>query len=399
MSLSTHPQPAPVTFLVFDASSGGGVARAVVNLANQLVRGRPVRVISLYRRRRQPRYPLDPSVELTVLRDARNRTRARTGLDRYPSRLRPPPSERNMSRLTDMLLERVLQEVPSGVVVSTRPSLHLALATFARPEVTTIGWDHLNFPRREANTKQMRVLRAAVPRLDAYVVLTDADAADYRRDLPGIDTRLTVIRNAGSWPVSAEPAPLEAKVVVAAGRLAARKGQRRLIKAFAPVAAAHPDWQLHLYGQGGKRKPLRAFVRELGLQSQVRFRGYSDDLPAVLRNASVYAMASRWEGFPLVLIEAMSVGLPLIAFDCPRGPGEIIRHRENGLLVENGRVHDYTRGLLELVEDAELRRRLGRQALRDAEGYTIESIAADWERLFDTLATTGLSAPRVAGAT
>lgn len=379
----------PVTFLVFDISSGGGVARTVVNLANQLLASRPVHVISLYRRRQQPRFPLHPAVEVRVLRAVPNRRRERTGLDRLPSRLRPAPSEANMSRLTDVLLRRALQEVRSGVVVSTRPSLHLALTTFARPEVRTVGWDHLSFPGRMKSLPQMRVLRAAVPKLDAYVVLTEADAEDYRRDLPAADTEIAVIRNAVSWPVAAEPPALDAQVVVAAGRLSARKGQRRLVRAFAPVAAAHPDWQLHIYGQGRKRKPLRALIRKLGLQSHVRLCGFTDDLPDVLRNASVYAMASRFEGFPLVLVEAMSVGLPLIAFDCPRGPGEIVHHRENGLLIENGRVGAYSRGLQELVDDAELRRRLGRRALLDAEQYTIESVAADWERLFNRL---GLSA-------
>jgi len=381
-----HRPVEPVTFLVFDISSGGGVARAVANVANQLARTRPVRVISLYRRRRNPRYPLDPSIEVMVLRRARNQPQKRTGLDRLPSRLKPTPSEQNMSRLTDVLLRRALQEVRWGVVVSTRPSLHLALASFARPEVTTVGWDHLNFPGRSSDPQQMRVLHAAVPRLDGFVVLTEADADDYRRAMPGLDTEVTVIRNAVSWPVAAQPPALEAKVIVAAGRLAARKGQGRLIRAFAPVAAAHPDWQLHVYGAGERRKPLRALIRTLGLQSQVKLCGFTHDLPEVLRNGSVYAMASRWEGFPLVLIEAMSVGLPLIAFDCPRGPGETIRHRQNGLLVEDGRLPEYTRGLLELVQNVELRRRLGRQGLLDAEQYTIENIARDWERLFARLA-------------
>lgn len=375
----------PVCFLVFDISSGGGVARTVVNLANQLVESRPVRVVSLYRRRRKPRFPLHPDVEVRVLRALPNRRRDRKGLDRFQSRLRPAPSEANMSLLTDVLLRRAIREVRTGFLVSTRPSLHLALATYARPTVRTIGWDHLNYPGRAKNRRQMRVIRAAVPRLDAYVVLTDADAEDYRRELPGIDTEIVVIRNAVSWPVAAEPPALDAPVVVSAGRLSGRKGQRRLIKAFAPVAAAHPDWQLHIYGTGSKRRALRAHIRELGLQSQVTLRGFTDDLPDALRNASVYAMASRWEGFPLVLIEAMSVGLPLIAFDCPRGPGEIIRHSENGLLIENGRVGAYARALEQLIEDAELRRRLGRQALLDADQYTIQSIAADWERLFARL--------------
>ena len=383
---SSAPQRASITFLVVDAFGGGGVARSVVNLANALVRTRPVTVISLYRRRRRPRYGLDPAVELVVLRDLRDRRRRRRRpLDRLPTRLRPTPSTRTMSLRTDLLLRSAIRRIRSGVIVSTRPSLHLALVTFARPGVTTIGWDHLNFPGRMTRPGQAAVLRAAVPRLDGYVVLTQADALDYRADLPDARTEIRVIRNSVSWPVAEEPPPLETPVVLAAGRLSSRKGFLRLVRAFAPVAAAHPDWQLHIYGQGEKRKAIRQLVRRLGLQHQVKLRGYTRDLPAAMREASVYAMASRWEGFPMVLIEAMSVGLPVIAFDCPRGPGEVVRHGANGLLIENDRVRAFSRGLLALVEDEQLRRTLGHQALNDAHGYAAGAIAADWTRLIDDL--------------
>ncbi len=292
-----------------------------------------------------------------------------------------------MSLRTDLLLRSAIRRIRSGVIVSTRPSLHLALVTFARPGVTTIGWDHLNFPGRMTRPGQAAVLRAAVPRLDGYVVLTQADALDYRADLPDARTEIRVIRNSVSWPVADEPPLLESPVVIAAGRLSSRKGFLRLVRAFAPVAAAHPDWQLHIYGQGEKRKAIRQLVRRLGLQHQVKLRGYTRDLPAAMREASVYAMASRWEGFPMVLIEAMSVGLPVIAFDCPRGPGEVVRHGANGLLIENDRVRAFSRGLLALVEDEQLRRSLGHQALNDAHGYAAGTIAADWTRLIDDLDT------------
>lgn len=388
---TSAPQGEAITFLVVDAFGGGGVARSVVNLANALARTRQVRVVSLYRRRRRPRYRFDPAVEVVVLRDQGRR--GRRGLDRLPSRLRPAPSGRTMSLRTDLLLRRAIREVRSGVIISARPSLHLALVSYARPGVTTVGWDHLNFPGRMGKPGQAAVLRAAVPRLDGYVVLTHADAADYRADLPEADTVIRVIRNSVSWPVAEEPPTLDARVVIAAGRLSSRKGFPRLVRAFAPVAAAHPDWQLHIYGQGEQRKVIRQLVRSLGLQSQVRLRGYTRDLPRAMRESSLCAMASRWEGFPMVLIEAMSLGLPVIAFDCPRGPGEVVRHGANGLLIENDRIRAFSRGLLALVEDAELRGRMGHQALEDAHAYSADAIAADWEQLFEDL-TAGASLGR-----
>jgi glycosyltransferase involved in cell wall biosynthesis len=294
-----------------------------------------------------------------------------------------------MSLLTDVLLRRAIRDVRAGAIVSTRPSLHLALATFARPGVTTVGWEHLNHPTRSRNTELMAVLRAAVPRLDGFVVLTEADVRDWRRELPGLRADVEVIRNSVAWPVRDRPANVHSRVVVTAGRLNPRKGILRMVRAFAPVARRHPDWQLHIYGTGPQKQEITELIHRLGLDSQVHLKGFTHDLPEVMANASLFAMTSMSEGFPMVLIEAMSTGTPLIAFDCPRGPGEIIRNGENGLLIPEGPVQPFTRGLERLVEDPDLRARMGAQALRDAEAYTVEKIAADWERFLGRLSGTG----------
>jgi glycosyltransferase involved in cell wall biosynthesis len=384
MPPSERPGPPSVTFVVFDAYGGGGVARTVVNLANHLARTREVRVISLYRRRRSPRFELDPGVELVALRDpSKPLPRWAEALDNRPTRLRPNPSESTMSLLTDLLLRRALRAVPpGGVVVSTRPSLHLASTAFTRRGVTTIGWEHLNFADRMKNARMRAALEAAIPGLDGYVVLTDADASDYRGGLALGDAEVAVIRNSVSWPILDEVPPRDSKIIVSAGRLVPHKGVQRLVKAFAPIARSHPDWQLHIYGEGREKRKIKELIARLGLESQVRLQGYSHDFHSVLANASVFAMTSRKEGFPMVLIEAMSNGVPLIAFDCPRGPAEIIRDGENGLLIPEGPTRRFGAALRRLVEDADLRERLGAQALRDAEAYTIDHIAADWDRLF-----------------
>jgi len=376
----------PVTFLVQDAFGEGGVARTTTNVANHLSRSREVRVVSLTRRRAEPQFPLDPAVELTVLDDLRGGGgRVRRRLRRLPTRLRPVPPEPSMSLVTDVLLRRAVRAVRSGVIVSTRPSLHLALTTYARPGVVTVGWEHMNHEARVQNPRLMEVLRTAVPRLDGFVMLTEADADDWRRELPGLRNEVAVIRNSVAWPLRATPSPVDAPVVVAAGRLAPRKGVRRLVRAFAPVARRHPDWQLHVYGEGPQKAEIAELVRRLGLDSQVQLRGYTHDLPGVLSGAALFAMASLSEGFPMVLIEAMSTGTPVVAFDCPRGPAEIIRDGSNGLLVPEGPLEPYSRALETLVADEELRARMGAQALRDAEAYTIERVAGDWERFLARL--------------
>lgn len=376
---------------MFDAYGHGGVARTVVTLANRLADHHDVRVVSLYRRSAQQRYPLDPRVELDVLVDVHDGIgpldRVR---QRRPTSLRPVPVENKLNGLTDHVLRKRLGSLePGSVLVSTRPSLHLAATTWTAPGVTLVGQDHKNFPTRYSNKRQAAVQRAAVPDLDAYVVLTNADAADYRRDLPEMTTRVEVIRNALPWPVPQESASLDSKVVVGAGRLEKEKGFERLIDAFAAIAPDHPDWRLHLHGEGKREPHLRTRVHLLGLDDQVLLPGHTEDFQQVLTGASVFAMTSRAEGFPMVLIEAMSAGVPLVAMDCPRGPAEIVDDGKNGFLVDDGDVPGFAHALRTLVEQDDVRRRCGRQAQQDAQRYEPDAITSEWLALLDSLSTGG----------
>ena len=376
----------PVTFLMYDASGHGGVARTVVNLANHLAEHRDVRVLSLFRHVRPAAYALDPRVVHDVLVDVPAGLGPLERLrDGRPTRLRPEPAEQRMTRLTDRTLRAALSRLEPGILVSTRPSLHLAATEWAAPGVRVVGQDHKNFATRFANRKQAEVLRMAVPLLAAYVVLTHADAEDYRRELPGLRTPVEVIRNALPWPPAETPAPLDSKVVVAAGRLAREKGFARMIDAFAPVARAHPDWRLDIHGDGAERSTLTQHVHRLGLDDRVRLPGYTQDFRGVLAGASAYALTSRAEGFPMVLIEAMSAGVPLVAMDCPRGPGEIVDDGKNGLLVGDGDVAGFTAALTRMVEDEELRTACGRRAHEDSRQYAPDAVLDEWLHLFERL--------------
>ena len=117
------------------------------------------------------------------------------------------------------------------------------------------------------------------------------------------------------------------------GRFKYQKGFDMLVDAFAGVAERHPDWRLRIVGHGHLREPLQERIDALGLGDSVELAGPTDDVPGEMARASIYALSSRFEGFPLVLIEAMSKGMAIAAFDCPTGPAEIIDDHRNGLLV------------------------------------------------------------------
>jgi glycosyltransferase involved in cell wall biosynthesis len=266
--------------------------------------------------------------------------------------------------------------------VSTRPGLNLLTARFARSGVITVGQDHMHLSRYKQSLRTEIVRR--YPRLDLVVSLNNDDAEDYRRSLGG-GVRVLSVPN--SVPdLGGARAVGDTKIIVAAGRLTQQKGFDQLLPAFAKVADEHPDWQLRIFGGGPAHDALRGQLEELGLEGRAHLMGFSSRLYEELAAAAVYVMSSRYEGFPMVLLEAMGVGLPVISFDCPNGPRDVIEHGSNGLLVDAGDVEGLAAAISKLASDEPLRRSMGAAALQTASGYRAEATAERWESIFAELA-------------
>lgn len=384
------PGRVPVRIVVMHAWGMGGTVRTTLNLAGQLAATHDVEIVSLVRGRRDPFFAFPPGVRVTALWDRTRRVNpvaraVRRLVAEQPSALCPPEdwAYPNFSLLLDLLLYRSLRTFRSGVLVTTRPGLNVIAARFARPEVTVIGQEHQYFARYRPSLRAK--MGAAYGRLDVVATLTESDARDYREVLVGTPTRVVRIPNAVP-PLDAPRARLEAPVAVAAGRITLQKGFDLLVPAFATVAAAHPGWTLRIYGDGGQRAPLTEQVAALGLQRVVLLEGPTKQLGARLSEASMFVLSSRFEGFGMVLIEAMSLGLPVVAFACPRGPKEIVTHEVDGLLVRNGDVDALAAAMVRLIEDPALGRRLGEEAVRTAARYGLAAVGQQWEALLRELA-------------
>ena len=145
------------------------------------------------------------------------------------------------------------------------------------------------------------------------------------------------------------------------------------------------EWTLEIFGQGNQTD-YRELMKELGIDAnRCHLNGPVEDVVKVYQDSSIFVLSSRFEGFGMVLIEAMACGLPVVSFDCPAGPDEIITDGVDGLLVPSGDVHALAEKLMTLMSDEDLRKRLGKQARLTAQRYDMANLANQWTALFDRM--------------
>lgn len=161
-----------------------------------------------------------------------------------------------------------------------------------------------------------------------------------------------------------------------------QKGFDRLVSAWRIVSRKHPDWTLSIYGDG-MREQLQRQVDEEGVASSCLLKHTVQNIVDKYCESSIFVLSSRYEGFGMVIIEAMACGVPPVSFTCPCGPRDIIADGRDGLLVENGDIEGLAEKICYLIEHEDLRRKMGRQARMDVERFRIEHIAEQWKELFE----------------
>lgn len=220
-----------------------------------------------------------------------------------------------------------------------------------------------------------------VRRFDKFVVLTNEDKG-YWGDLPNIE----VIPNAAIH-VSKNYSEVKNKRVIAVGRLDYQKGFDRLIQAWKLVqyTGQFTDWKLDIFGQGEWREMLQQMIDEQGLQNTAKINPPTNAILNEYVHSSLLVMSSNYEGFGMVLVEAMSCGVPVISFDCKCGPKDIIQTGINGLLVPNGDIQALADAMMKVMEDEAYRKMLSLNARKVVDTYSEQAVMAQWIRLFTSI--------------
>lgn len=219
-----------------------------------------------------------------------------------------------------------------------------------------------------------------IPKYDKFVVLTKEDQTDWINKIPTVECIPNIL------PFESEKqALLNNKEVIAVGRLDAQKRFDRLIELWQDIYRKHPDWKLKIFGQGHDEQKLRTMVFSLGLDKTVEIHSPSQDIIHEYLNSSIFVMTSAYEGLPMTLLEATGLGLPTVCFDFKCGPKDVIINEENGFLIKEGNSEEFIHSVCKLIENDQLRKKIGKSAKDLSVRYSQKTIMNKWIKLFNKI--------------
>ncbi len=281
------------------------------------------------------------------------------------------------SRMIRRAVRRFHPHVVVSFIEQTNVRMLAALLGTGTPVIVSERID----PRRHQVTRAWQFARRMLYPLASRVVVQTESVAQWARGFVSAG-RVCVITNfVRTLPEPPDPGQRSTDGILAVGRLDRQKGFDLLLRAFAASGLAARGGRLTILGEGPEREPLASLARQLGIESAVSMPGIVNDPENWMARCAVFILPSRYEGFPNALLEAMAMGCAVIAADCDSGPREIIRDGEDGLLVPVEDVDALASALARLMDDADLRARLGREAVKVRHRFAKEALLRRWEDL------------------
>ena len=363
----------------------GGMERVLLNKVTYLsaLPGWEVSVVTTDQHQRPPFYPFPEQVRMTDLEINYSDDNDKGVWKKITGYLRKRKGHKR--KLTALLLK----EKPD-IVVSLYPSESSFIPEIQDGSKKVLELHYCKFFRLQYGRKGLLGLidkwrtrqdERIVRRFDKFVVLTNEDKG-YWGNLPNLE----VIPNAAKL-VCNRCSDVKNKRVIAVGRLDYQKGFDRLIQIWELVqkTGKYTDWNLDIFGQGEWKEWLQLLIDEKHLSDTLHINKPTNRIYEEYAKSSIIVMTSNYEGFGMVLVEAMACGVPAIAFDCQCGPKDIIRHGENGLLIRNGDIEGLAAAMMKLMDDEAYRQRLSDKAKGIISTYAEETVMQQWITLFTTL--------------
>ncbi|KMQ70428.1 hypothetical protein ACM44_12380 [Chryseobacterium koreense CCUG 49689] len=294
----------------------------------------------------------------------------------HPTNLKKIPKHR-------YTLKKVLKEIQPEVVISCSFGPDFYFIPFFQKQIPKIKEFHSTRHFINYNSAKERILKYlsdyAEKHYDKIVLLNEDETNYYKSD------NLIIIPN--PTETDDRTCSLSAKKIIAAGRISFQKNFEDLVQVFDLLKSDFPDWEVHIYGDDylGRRAEIQSQINELGLERNIFFKGVTEDLKETFLDYSIYAMTSNHETFPMVLLEALAVGLPIVSYDCPTGPNRIVIDKSDGFIVPYKNSAIFAEQLKQLMTDESRRKEMGAQAKINARRFEISKVMTQWKDLFRNL--------------
>lgn len=353
-----------IIFYGGDLNRSGGTERVSSLIANGLARrGYQVIIIS-DQCGDKPFFELDASVRVVSLFDTTGHNLVRTPL--------------RIARLRGLLIKEgpdVLISVESMMVLFSVP------ATLGLP-IRHICWEHFHF-KIDLGKRGRRLARQLAARFcDDVVTLTERDKLFWQHGAP-LKAHLQAMPNPCPYAIQvAHTSPEDSRLVLAMGRLAPQKGFDLLLRAWQKVISVEPTWRLRILGSGNDAQYLKQLCSDLSLSNSVAFVPNTPDVESHYREAAIYCLSSRFEGFPMILLEAIAFGVPVVSFDCNNGPAEILAGT-GAALAPPENIDALADNLLRFIRDPALRAAVSKAEKLRAEVFQLNTVVDKWVALLE----------------
>ena len=374
-----------IAFLVLHLGFGGA-ERAVVSEANLLCEFCEVEIISFYKLYEKPAFNVNPKIKITYLTEGlapnRDELRAAIKAKNLSALIKEGFKSAKILYLRRFLMKKAIKKLKVDIAVSTRRLYHKMLTGNIRKGTVCIAQEHNH---HNGDEKYIKKLINSVCDMDYFMPVSKELNDFYSARVIG-KVRCRYIPHHLEY-IPEAPSSLTRKNIASIGRLSKEKGMDDLVKVFSLVSEKHPDWMLHIVGDGDCRPALEAQIQQAKLDSKIVLHGFKnrEEINSILSNSSIYVMTSHTESFGLVIIEAQSFGIPCVAFDSARGALETIADKENGIIIKNRSISNMADAISLLINDYAYRCALGRAAEINAEKYSLETVKLMWKAFIDTI--------------
>ena len=363
----------------------GGIEKSIIALANLLCKKYEVEIVCTYKLYDKPVFDLNKKVKVCYLMEGYrpNRVEFKKALKKKKifTALKEGLKSLKILHLRRKTMINYIKNSDADVIISTRDIFNAWLGDYAKSEVLKIGWEHNHY---HDNYRYARNVIRSVYYLDYFVLVSASLKNFYESHLTTSNCHCVYIPNI----IDKSPkkvSSLETKRIVSVGRLSPEKGYMDLLKVFSVIANKYPTWHLDIIGDGVEKERLEKFINNHELNERVTLHGFQnkDYIDKILHDSSIYVMTSYTESFGIVLLEAMSHGLPCIAFDSAEGARELINSGMNGYLIKNRSYAAMIKKIEDLMKNKNVRKKIGLAGRYSIKIYTSEIVGEQWYNLIE----------------